>query len=46
MDQTKQTTMNTIMYDLFEVKKFRFASNEDADPFYFKKNSDLHLGKM
>ena len=27
-------------------EKFRSASNEDADPFFIKKNSNLHLRKM
>jgi len=27
-------------------EKFRSTSNEDADPFFIKKNSDLHLRKM
>ena len=27
-------------------EKFRFASNEDVDPFFIKKNSVLHLRKM
>ena len=31
---------------VFYLKKFRFASNEDADPFFIKKNSNLHLRKM
>ena len=31
----------------FIEKKSRSTSNEDADPFYFKKkNLDLHLRKM
>ena len=50
-------TINTIIHNLFlcfEIgicfKKIRSASNEDADPFFdpffIKKNSDLHLRKM
>ena len=27
-------------------EKFRFASNEDVDPFFIKKKSVLHLRKM
>ena len=27
-------------------EKFRSASNEDADPFFIKKNSNLHLRRM
>ena len=30
----------------FDLKIFIFASNEDAYPFLFDKNSDLHLMKM
>ena len=30
----------------FYLKKFIFASNEDANKFLIEKNSDLHLVKM
>ena len=30
----------------FILKKFKSISNEDADPFYFEENPDLHLVKM